>query len=61
MRRIVRVLGGPDDRTLLVTGRSELIEPFSRSRIPLVITTMAEFGSVVEVVDSLLGGGRINP
>lgn len=61
MRRIVRVLGGPDDRTLLVTARPELIQSFSRSRIPLVMTTMAEFGTVVEVIEGLLGGGRINP
>ena len=61
MRRILRAMGGPDDRALLVTGRRHLVEEFSRARIPAVHTGPAGFADVPEAVESLLGGGRVTP
>jgi len=61
VRRLVRVLGSPDQRTLVVTGRRSLVDQFTRSRIPVVFSTMAEFHAVPDAVDAWLGGGRINP
>lgn len=61
MRRILRALGGPDERTLLVTGRRHLVDAFARSRIPVVYTGFADFSTVPDTVESLLGGGRVTP
>lgn len=60
LRRILRALGAPDERTLLVTGRRHLAAGFSRSRVPVVFTAFEEFAGVPEAVESLLGG-RVNP
>ncbi|HSM01731.1 MAG TPA: hypothetical protein VK960_04710 [Acidimicrobiia bacterium] len=61
MRRLLRALGGPDERTLLVTGRRHLADGFARSRIPVVYTDFADFASIPETVESILGAGRVTP
>lgn len=61
IRRLIRALGGPDDRTLLITGRHQVLDQFARSRIPVIFTTMDEFSAVPDAVEALLGGGRVNP
>jgi phosphoglycolate phosphatase-like HAD superfamily hydrolase len=61
LRRILRALGGPDERTLLVTGRRHLVAGFGGSRVPVVYTAFEDFAAVPEAVESLLGGGRVNP
>jgi len=61
MRRILRALGGPDERTVLVTGRRHLVDAFARSRIPVLYTGFTDFAAVPEAVETLLGGGRVTP
>jgi len=61
LRKVIRTLGGPDDRTVLVTARQGLAQDFRGSRVPVVLTSQEEFGSVPEKVEALLGGGRVDP
>ncbi len=60
VRRIVRAMGGPDDRTVLVTAREHLVKPFGAARIPVVLTSQSDFGGVPAAVSELLDG-RVNP
>jgi len=60
VRRFVRAMGGPDDRTVLVTARERLVKPFRMARIPVVLTSQADFAAVPIAVAELLDG-RVNP
>ena len=60
IRRVVAALGGPDNRTALVTGREHLVKTFRAARIPVVLTTHDSFAAVPDAVFDLLLG-RVNP
>ena len=61
LRRILRTMGGPDERACLVTGREHLVGEFTRARIATVHTGFADFAAVPNAVESMLGGGRVTP
>lgn len=60
VRRVVAALGGPDNRTALVTARESLVAPFRGERIPVILTTQHEFAMVPDAVFDALEG-RVNP
>jgi hypothetical protein len=60
VRRVVAALGGPDDRTALVTSREHLVAAFGAARIPVVFTSQEEFAGVPDAVAALLDG-RVSP
>jgi hypothetical protein len=60
VRRVVASLGGPDDRTALVTAREHLLASFGAARIPVILTTQEDFAAVPDAVFDVLSG-RVNP
>jgi len=60
VRRVVAALGGPDNRTALVTGRAHLVKAFRAARIPVILTEQESFAAVPDAVFDVLFG-RINP
>lgn len=60
VRRVLAALGGPDERTALVTAREHLVAPFGAARIPVILTTQEGFMGVPDAVAEVLDG-RVSP
>jgi len=60
VRRVVAAMGGPDERTALVTAREHLVGPFGAARIPVILTNQQDFAGVPEAVFEVLDG-RVSP